>query len=100
MSGVGQYERQGRWETSKIPDLDLLGVRAPGDFKTPLGSSSGQDGRCESGPVGDEGEVELTNQNGLLSEILELRGIAERAYGSAEAADHTEGIFQAIGELE
>lgn len=37
-------------------------------------------------------------QNGLLREIAELRGIAAEVYGSAEQADHTEGIFQAIGE--
>lgn len=36
-------------------------------------------------------------QIGLLKEIAEMRGIAERMYGSAKAIDHTEGIFQAIG---
>jgi tRNA dimethylallyltransferase len=35
--------------------------------------------------------------NGLLREIAELRGIAKELYGSADEADHTEGIFQAIG---
>lgn len=39
----------------------------------------------------------LTSQNGLLREIAELREIAQRVYGSTEATDHTEGIFQAIG---
>lgn len=37
-------------------------------------------------------------QNGLLDEIAELREIAQRVYGSTDATDHTEGIFQAIGE--
>jgi tRNA dimethylallyltransferase len=35
-------------------------------------------------------------ENGLLDEIAELRGIAKEIYG--EGADHTEGIFQSIGE--
>ncbi|XAO23963.1 hypothetical protein I312_102752 [Cryptococcus bacillisporus CA1280] len=36
-------------------------------------------------------------ENGLLNEISELREIAQRVYGSTDATDHTEGIFQAIG---
>lgn len=40
----------------------------------------------------------LTEENGLLKEIEELRGIALRLYGSADAIDHAEGIFQSIGE--
>lgn len=35
--------------------------------------------------------------NGLLREIAELRGVAERIYGSSDVIDHTEGIFQSIG---
>jgi hypothetical protein len=34
-----------------------------------------------------------------LDEIQELREIAVRLYGSADAIDHAEGIFQSIGEL-
>lgn len=34
-----------------------------------------------------------------MQEIEELREIATNIYGSPEAADHTEGIFQAIGKL-
>ncbi|WWC62113.1 uncharacterized protein I303_104703 [Kwoniella dejecticola CBS 10117] len=41
--------------------------------------------------------VDKMVENGLLREIVELRGIAERIYGTAEATDHTEGIFQSIG---
>jgi tRNA dimethylallyltransferase len=40
---------------------------------------------------------EADQKNGLLREIAELRGIAKEVYGTAEAVDHTEGIFQAIG---
>ena len=36
-------------------------------------------------------------QNGLLREIAEMRRIAEEMYGSSNAIDHTEGVFQAIG---
>jgi hypothetical protein len=38
--------------------------------------------------------------NGLLREIAELRGIANELYGSADEADHTEGIFQSIGTIQ
>ncbi|KAK8864512.1 hypothetical protein IAR55_001762 [Kwoniella newhampshirensis] len=41
--------------------------------------------------------VDKMVENGLLREIAELRGIAEKVYGSADAVDHTEGIFQSIG---
>ncbi|ORY32807.1 tRNA isopentenyltransferase [Naematelia encephala] len=36
-------------------------------------------------------------ENGLLREIAEMRQIATKMYGSSDAVDHTEGIFQAIG---
>jgi tRNA dimethylallyltransferase len=38
-------------------------------------------------------------QNGLLREIAEMRDIALSMYGSEDTIDHTEGIFQAIGEV-
>nr|XP_031863381.1 uncharacterized protein CI109_001256 [Kwoniella shandongensis]KAA5530453.1 hypothetical protein CI109_001256 [Kwoniella shandongensis] len=41
--------------------------------------------------------VDKMVENGLLREIAELRGIAKEVYGSADAVDHTEGIFQSIG---
>jgi hypothetical protein len=41
--------------------------------------------------------VDKMVDNGLLREIAELRAIAEDLYGSADEADHTEGIFQSIG---
>ncbi|OXG24822.1 tRNA dimethylallyltransferase [Cryptococcus neoformans Tu401-1] len=41
--------------------------------------------------------VDKMLENGLLDEIAELREIAQRVYGSTDATDHTEGIFQAIG---
>ncbi|WRT66499.1 uncharacterized protein IL334_003458 [Kwoniella shivajii] len=41
--------------------------------------------------------VDQMVENGLLKEIAELRIIAEAAYGTADATDHTEGIFQSIG---
>lgn len=34
---------------------------------------------------------------GLLSEVRELRQAVRSAYGSEDAADHEEGIFQSIG---
>jgi tRNA dimethylallyltransferase len=37
-------------------------------------------------------------QNGLLREIAEMRDIALGMYGSEDTIDHSEGIFQAIGE--
>lgn len=47
---------------------------------------------CRSSP-----DISLMGQNGLLREIAEMRHIAERMYGSSDAVDHTEGIFQSIG---
>ncbi|WVF71306.1 hypothetical protein IAT40_006109 [Kwoniella sp. CBS 6097] len=41
--------------------------------------------------------VDKMVENGLLREIAELRGIAQSIYGTTEATDHTEGIFQSIG---
>ncbi|OCF32998.1 tRNA dimethylallyltransferase [Kwoniella heveanensis BCC8398] len=41
--------------------------------------------------------VDRMVENGLLREIAELRGIAQTIYGTTEATDHTEGIFQSIG---
>ncbi|WVQ67522.1 uncharacterized protein L199_005722 [Kwoniella botswanensis] len=41
--------------------------------------------------------VDKMVENGLLREIVELRDIAKRIYGTTEATDHTEGIFQSIG---
>lgn len=41
--------------------------------------------------------VDKMVDRGLLREIAELRAIAKELYGSADEADHTEGIFQAIG---
>ncbi|WWC70124.1 uncharacterized protein I206_104071 [Kwoniella pini CBS 10737] len=41
--------------------------------------------------------VDKMVDNGLLREIAELRGIAQSIYGTTEATDHTEGIFQSIG---
>ncbi|WVQ99561.1 hypothetical protein IAU59_006697 [Kwoniella sp. CBS 9459] len=41
--------------------------------------------------------VDKMLENGLLREIAELRGIAQTIYGTTEATDHTEGIFQSIG---
>ncbi|BEJ16322.1 hypothetical protein CspHIS471_0509270 [Cutaneotrichosporon sp. HIS471] len=41
--------------------------------------------------------VDKMVQGGLLDEIAELREIARRVYGSEEATDLFEGIFQAIG---
>lgn len=38
-------------------------------------------------------------QNGLLREIAEMRDIALGMYGSEDTIDHSEGIFQAIGEV-
>ncbi|KAK4690005.1 tRNA dimethylallyltransferase, partial [Tremellales sp. Uapishka_1] len=44
-----------------------------------------------------DSRVDRMVENGLLREIAELRAIAESIYGSTDAVDHTEGIFQAIG---
>ncbi|WVW84064.1 hypothetical protein I302_106092 [Kwoniella bestiolae CBS 10118] len=41
--------------------------------------------------------VDKMVENGLLREISELRDIAKQIYGTTEATDHTEGIFQSIG---
>ncbi|WVQ80798.1 hypothetical protein IAT38_002904 [Cryptococcus sp. DSM 104549] len=41
--------------------------------------------------------VDKMLENGLLDEITEMREIAREIYGSADAVDHTEGIFQSIG---
>ncbi|WVR06929.1 hypothetical protein IAU60_003965 [Kwoniella sp. DSM 27419] len=41
--------------------------------------------------------VDKMVENGLLREIAELRETAISIYGSADATDHTEGIFQSIG---
>lgn len=38
-------------------------------------------------------------QLGLIDEIKQLREIAVRIYGTEEAIDHQEGIFQSIGKL-
>lgn len=46
-----------------------------------------------------DGRVDKMVSNGLLQEIQELRQIAVKLYGSAQHTDHSEGIFQAIGEL-
>lgn len=36
-------------------------------------------------------------ENGLLQEIQQLREVAVKMYGSVDATDHAEGIFQSIG---
>jgi hypothetical protein len=38
-------------------------------------------------------------QLGLIDEIKDLRKLAVRSYGTEEAIDHQEGIFQSIGTL-
>lgn len=45
-----------------------------------------------------DGRVDRMVANGLLREIEELRQIAIHLYGSAQNTDHSEGIFQAIGQ--
>ncbi|KLT45449.1 hypothetical protein CC85DRAFT_282529 [Cutaneotrichosporon oleaginosum] len=44
-----------------------------------------------------DARVDKMVESGLLDEIAELRQIARRVYGSEEATDMFEGIFQAIG---
>ncbi|ORX35790.1 IPP transferase-domain-containing protein [Kockovaella imperatae] len=41
--------------------------------------------------------VDVMVENGLLREIAEMREIAKQMFGSSQAVDHTEGVFQAIG---
>lgn len=41
--------------------------------------------------------IDNLRKNGLLREIAEMRQIALEIYGSENAVDHTEGIFQSIG---
>lgn len=45
-----------------------------------------------------DGRVDKMVSNGLLQEIQELRQVATKLYGSPQNTDHSEGIFQAIGQ--